>query len=194
MAKTVSSKKNPKRVLIVISIVAVLLVGALLLSMYLRQTSIFSSINSSSSPESIPMTPTTPEQQTPGVDGNYLTIQDWGVKFEIPLGLNGIKYYKVANHDSYEFTTKRVEDLGDQCNTSTTNETVIRIGGVSRRDTPRPESQYTAPYPLNNNNDLGGKYYTYSMTQSSCSTNDPNGFQQRDRQLLEEMFMTIQSS
>jgi hypothetical protein len=66
-------------------------------------------------------TPTGSTNSTSASTAGYLVLDDWGVKFKLPTDLasgNQITYHKTHNDywgDQYEFSTTRVEALGEAC-------------------------------------------------------------------------------
>jgi len=120
----------------------------------------------------------------------YFVLDDWSIKFKIPDGLTGIKYYKVS--DSYELTTSRVEDLGGDCKEPADDEVpgVIRLGGIGRKSDP-VDSEYVLM--LNDGEPISGYYYWYSAAQSTCAYDDPEGLQAIDRDLLSNMVNSIEA-
>lgn len=122
----------------------------------------------------------------------YLFLDDWSIKFKIPEGLTGIKYYKVTGYDSYELTTSRVEELGGDCKEPAVDKVpgVIRLGGISRESKPI-DSEYVLK--LNNGQPINGYYYSYAAAQSTCAYSDPEGVQQIDRDLLSNMVNNIEA-
>ena len=141
-----------------------------------------------------------PVEVKPGekpADGQYLVLNDWGVKFKIPNGLSSVKYYYNDEYDSYDFTTERVEALGGQCKEPPEYPVpgVIRLISLMRNDNPVEEGQPTGlvGVPLNDNKPLGVHYYRYNSAQSSCTNGpDDQGFQGKDRDLLRNMVNGIE--
>jgi hypothetical protein len=120
----------------------------------------------------------------------YFVLDDWSIKFKIPEGLTGIKYYKVG--DSYELTTSRVEDLGGDCRELAVDEVpgAMRLGGISRSSEPT-NSEYVLK--LNHSEPINGYYYWYGPAQAPCGYNDPEGLQAIDRGLLLNMVDGIEA-
>jgi len=129
------------------------------------------------------------------VSNGYLTLKDWGVKFKIPEGLVGVKAYKRPfpensrgfSNSSYEFTTERVEALGQWCSAITEgSNTVTRLGGISRSS--QKQSEYVSAAPANDNNSVGGYYYYVSGGQATCSS-EGNDLQLQDLRAINDMLM-----
>ena len=129
-------------------------------------------------------------KSTVDLNEGYFVLDDWGIKFKIPQGLTGIKYYKVGN--TYELTTNRVEDLGGDCREPAVDEVpgVIRLGGIGRQNEPI-NSEYLPK--LNDGKPIGGYYYSYYAAQSTCAYSDPEGLQMIDRSLLLNMVNGIEA-
>lgn len=128
------------------------------------------------------------------VRNGYLTLKDWGVKFKIPEGLAGIKAYKYSYpensgsfSDSYQLTTTRVEGLGQWCSAITEGDnTVTRLGGISRSS--KKQNEYVSAAPANDNNSVGGYYYYVSGGQATCS-DEGNDLQLQDLRAINDMLM-----
>lgn len=128
------------------------------------------------------------------VSNGYLTLKDWSVKFKIPEGLTGVKAYKhpfpensKGFSNSYELTTERVEALGQWCSAITEgNNTVTRLGGISRSS--QKQNEYVSAAPANDNNSVGGYYYYVSGGQATCS-DEGNDLQLQDLRAINDMLM-----
>lgn len=128
-------------------------------------------------------------------NNNFLVLDDWHVKFEIPTEIDEVKYYKVTfNNDNgmfmnYEFTTQRVEDLGESCGLPSELNMVIRLGGLTRRDTADAKSGER----LVNRQPIDGFYYHLTGAQSFCSSKNPK-LQMNDKGLIEELLLSLQAA
>lgn len=108
-------------------------------------------------------------------DKDYLKIEDWKVKFKLTQGASEVTYYEVpavsdyvkAGYDAkqFEFSTKAVEDLGENCIYSEDGNVVTRLATLRR------SKEKIADGPIvNNGQPVGGYYYYVVGAQSSCST------------------------
>ena len=131
------------------------------------------------------VTTTSPKKK---IDSNigYLVLKDWGIKLKIPETKSEIVYYKVDNEDgpNYEFTTKRVEALGDSCVEPSKQGSVARLGVLIRRLTKLDEPY--SPNPANNNEPLNGYYYYVAGINAPCAMDSPE-IQLEDRNLINDM-------
>lgn len=137
----------------------------------------------------------------PEVDENkdYVVLQDWGIKFKRPAGRDDIKVYKLPAEsndmgfeDKYQFTTKRVEDFGEQCADSADGK-AIRLATLDRTRTYSGEVTPGSVH-LNDSKPFNGYYYFVSPAQSYCTTtDDPAGeaIQMEDRKLINEMLLEL---
>ena len=137
-------------------------------------------------------------------EGRYLVLEDWGVKFEVPEGLSGVRYYRqnsniypelksVAN-EWYEFSTARVEALGGKGDNicvepNDRNLPASRLGGVIRSTEILP----IETRPLNGQPIGDYYYYYYGSSQSVCSV-DSTDIQQADLSAVHEMIKSISGS
>lgn len=199
MAKTTKPTKKSINKNLVMGIVAAVVVIALGIGSYMFLQDRADKQNSNTGNTDSPSAPSTeePVDKEPGeepADGRYLVLEDWGVRFTIPEGLEGIKYYYNNKYDSYGFTTERVERLGGNCKEPVEDSWlgVIRLAGVNRSTEPRPDDSYMAPYPLNGNQPINSYYYSYTLAQSTCAQTDSEGLQQIDRQLFGDMVKSIE--
>lgn len=103
---------------------------------------------------------------TTDTNKGYLVLDDWGVKFKLPVGLGSdqVTYYKV-NLDNYAFSTKNVEALGGACVAPGDNG-YVQYPAHMFRTTVEDKSIASAPT-------LAGKfddyYYYYQGAQAPCS-------------------------
>lgn len=131
-----------------------------------------------------------PIAETPSTDiddKRYLVLEEWGVRFEVPEGLEGVRYYKTSDN-LYQFTTQRVEALGDICDEPNDRGTdASRLGGLGR--TTKPDWNTDENPPLGGGA-IEGYYYYYQGAQSICSTRDVDA-QYQDKQLIESMIKSL---
>jgi len=126
------------------------------------------------------------------VSNGYLMLKDWGVKFKIPAGLKDVKAYKdIASVDSqeaiefYEFSTGRVEAIGQWCSARTAGKSnVTRLGIVDR--TKKKQKEIVSAVPVNGNNPIGDYYYYMSGAQATCS-DEGTDTQGQDMRLIVDM-------
>ena len=130
---------------------------------------------------------TTPKEKT-DLNKGYLVLEDWGIKFKLPETKSKIVYYKVDNEagPQYEFTTKRVEALGDSCVEPSKQGTVGRLGILTRSAT-KFDELYSSN-ATNNNEPLNGYYYYASASNGPCAMDSPE-IQLEDRNLINAMLM-----
>ena len=89
-------------------------------------------------------TPANPVEQPKDSTEGYLVLEDWGIKFKLPEDSGEIRYYKenVTNDngsfDYYSFSTKRVEELGEQCSADS-EKGQIHLASVSRFEAKRDQ-------------------------------------------------------
>lgn len=117
-----------------------------------------------------------------GTKSEYVTLDEWGVKFEVPTETSEVKFYKFSDIDAYDFTTARVEALGGNC-VEANGSSATRLGALGRSSTKLEEPGNTI---VNNNQPIDGYYYYYSGPQSTCSDSGLD-VQNEDRQMLYEM-------
>lgn len=137
------------------------------------------------------VTKTQPKEEV-DLSKGYLVLEDWGVKFKIPETKSEIVYYKVQNDDGFffEFTTKRVEALGENCVDNSTGG-ATRLGAISRSSVKREGVYIIGSRPFNNNEPMGdGYYYYFSYTSALCA--DASGdIQGEDRRVIENLLDTL---
>lgn len=116
----------------------------------------------------------------------YVVLREWNVRFKLPQGSEEIVYYpaqtQVGAH--YEFTTKRVENLGEGCVEPGVNGIVTRLGYLSRSQTKNQELHGSVA--ANNNEPIDGYYYYVSAAQSTCAEQSLE-IQSADRTLVTEI-------
>lgn len=128
------------------------------------------------------------------VNDDYFVLEDWNVKFKLPPDIGEVKYYKVTiKNDNgtfvhYEFTTKRVEDLGENCKLPNESNFVTRLGSLSRSK----EKKTGYGQIMINNEKLNDYYYYYASAQSVCSTQQMD-LQSKDRSSVEKMLLSLES-
>jgi len=139
--------------------------------------------------------PNTPSSSPIKEDGNkgYLVLDDWKIKFKLPENIGEIRYYKKVAEpndkgviDYYEFSTKRVEELGGQCAESNGQGSVTRLASLDRTKMKR-EALASASF-VNNNEPIDGYYYYASGGQAGCSDNGAD-IQKQDRDMIFEMLL-----
>lgn len=207
MVKNNSTKKS--KIIILIALVLVL-VGIVIFVILYRPGGVLSQnvqegIDTNEPAQPGAQNPTSPDEpKDVTLDKRYLVLEDWGVQFIIPEGLEGIRYYKVngtgGRDDAYyyEFTTERVELLGGQCREPAEHSVpgVIRLVSVSRYTSKLDlGNRGSQPALMNEENTINGYYYYRSTTQSDCRNNDDSEASakllRQDVLLLESMIQTI---
>lgn len=188
-----NSKSTSHRKLLIPAVIAVIFIASVATFALFRSGGIFNmrTQRSETAPQSTnPEISVTKEPAEEVSDTRYLTLEDWGVKFEVPDGLGEVRYYKTADW-GYEFTTQRVEDIGgkdsDFCVESNDSNRKAQRLAVLSRSIEASKSAISKPLldrPLN------GYYYYYDGAHSICSDNGTD-IQIADRDSLVEMLKTI---
>lgn len=122
----------------------------------------------------------------------YLVLKDWGIKFKIPETKSEIVYYKVQIDDGffYDFTTKRVEALGENCVDGNSPGGATRLGAVGRSTTKKTDNIGSRPFNRNNEAMGDGYYYYLSYTSALCA--DTSGdIQGEDRAVIVNMLDSL---
>lgn len=115
-------------------------------------------------------------------ENEYLILEDWGIKFKIPEGSSGIKFYKFANIDAYDFSTDRVEALGGLCVDPEVGE-AVRLASIGRLPT-RSENTTSTAFFIDQ--PIDGYYYHVQGSQAACAESEYK-MQSEDRLMLFEM-------
>lgn len=191
MVKNNSTKKS--KFIILIALVLVL-VGIVIFVILYRPGGVLSQnvqegIDTNEPAQPGAQNPTSPDEpKDVTLDKRYLVLEDWGVRFTIPEGLEGVKYYK--KHDwGYYFTTERVEAIGSQdgdiCDGSSSG--AYTLVAVSRTKEALPKETDPKPLP---NTPIDGYYYYWDGSHSVCSDKSMD-IQTEDRKKIETMVQTI---
>ena len=126
----------------------------------------------------------------------YVVLSDWGVKFKMPTNIGEVTYYKKTAPENrqgvkeyYEFSTKRVEELGGQCIEPNDIGFVIRLASLSRsQNNPEPNPTYPSQVPVNEGKAINGYYYYAEGGHSVCATEGyTDGIQKQDRDTIYQM-------
>ena len=179
-------KSTKKRTLIIAAIIITALLTAFIL---LHQSGALRGITGQShtptEPSDQPASPTEPAPQPP--EEQYLVLEDWGVQFEIPEGLEP-KYYKTYdernNREIYEFTTRAIENLGGAC-IEPNNEGLHPPRIILLRETDAMQDRI----PLRNS-PIDGYYYYLTGSPYYCSDHGDR-LQDADMKSLLSMLETI---
>lgn len=121
---------------------------------------------------------------TPTPD-EYFRIASWGVKFRYTDAVKKVTSYKVDAMDGYDFSTPKVEALGERCDAGSDAVYLVRLS----RETKKIENPYDTP--LNDNRPINGYYYYLAAGQSLCS-NAQGTLQQQERDNVIEMLKGIE--
>lgn len=185
--------------IVIISIVAVMLLGAIgfLFWNNFIQPKNHSEPIATTKPSAIASaTPTA----SPDVD--KLTIADWKIEFTIPESLKdtSIKYSARRSNDnppvaSYSFTTSRIHDLGGECVKQPFGDTVM-LNRFTEDQMAYPDSYWVSP------DKIGGYRYVLSGPIAGCSMVNENGqvissasqVEVKDRDSLKELVRSIKST
>lgn len=163
--------------LVIITVVlALALVGALGYIFYQNFIQTKNSVSSvKTNNDSKPKT-NTGTDNTSNTDPNkgYLVLSDWGVKFKLNDSLKNtqVKYYKVSDSDwgdVYEFTTSRVEALGEGCVVTHSvlgDQGATRLASLFRLNKPNT-IEASPPILIRQIDDY---YYYYRGAQATCSS------------------------
>lgn len=185
MIKTSSKQKGNAHVIIIVVLVIALLgiLGFVFWQNFINKESTDAATNQKQ---------VTDQPAEEGKDPNegYLVLNDWNIKFKLPQTGDEIVYYKEEANgvEYYDFTTKRVEALGETCVEPNNQGFVTRLGSISRSAT--KNELHSSAYAINNNEPLGGFYYYNSGAQSLCATAEGStDIQVKDRKLVNDMLM-----
>jgi hypothetical protein len=184
-----SSKQTGSAHVVIIVILVIALIGTL---GFVFWQNFFASKDTTPQQEAgqIEKSSSSSENKSADLDKGYLVLKDWGVKFKLPQTKSEIVYYKEAANgvEYYDFTTKRVEALGETCVEPNSQGFVTRLGSISRSVT--KNELHPSAYAINNNKPLGGFYYYNSGAQSLCATAEGStDIQVEDRKLVNDMLM-----
>jgi hypothetical protein len=132
---------------------------------------------------------TTPAKQVDDSSKDYIFLKDWGVKFKIPESKSEIIDYAVQNEfgTHYEFTTRRVEALGENCVKPNGQGPAGTLGAISRSATKIEEPMGSEA--VNNNEALNGYYYYVSASQAPCASAS-HDIQSEDRSTVVRMLLS----
>lgn len=190
--------------LIAVVVIAVLLIFAIVAAFYTKVGNIFlrqdQGADSDMNTTRVEVTPAA--TGGPAAPERYLVINDWKVEFEVPVGLDGVKYYKKTgspypelssvDNEFYQFTTQRVESIGGKGDNlciepNDRGQTSPRLGGLIRSTGVLP----VGSDPLNAS-PINGYYYYYDMSGSGSLCSKINtDLQQRDLESIQSMLKTI---
>ncbi len=125
-----------------------------------------------------------PDEDEMEDSSNSIVLEDWGIKFDISeydLPTGGITYRKsINNHEAYEFSTARVEALGQRCSTPDGR----KLATISRVHTAAGEQPLELQgTPINESNPIDGYTYYTNSAQATCS-DEGMSVQIDDMQLL----------
>jgi len=122
------------------------------------------------------------------------TIEEWGIKFDMPTELENAKYY-INGTNSVIFTTKAVEKLGSSCDLSKeidnlTGGWLMRLVRVPVNEASSMPGGYTKIA-----DDINGFAFYYQHPQSICGhsneTEETTNLVFRDTTLIQSMMITI---
>lgn len=119
----------------------------------------------------------------------YLVLEDWGVKFKQPsdIGSSTINYY-LTSDGSYEFTTSKIEALGQDCSHDSSH-FMPQYYVTRMTSAPNPEAASGGVLLKK----IENYYYNLNSSQAPCSdvTGASNVFN-TDRPVLESFLKTIE--
>ncbi|SHV14454.1 Uncharacterised protein [Mycobacteroides abscessus subsp. abscessus] len=186
-----TSNNNKKTLLIALGVVVVIALGGIFYWQNDKQLSTADTTGSSQTTGDNVETKN-PDLADPGTPAGaeYLILEDWGIKFKLPPKLGEVRYYKVG--ENYEFSTRKVEALGQQCVEPSNRDYVTRLGYLSRT-TKLPDHSVGSISPVNDGQPINGHYYMYGAGQSICST-EGGDVQKADSNLIYEMIKTIEAA
>lgn len=171
MTKLPSTKKKRSRIIIIIILLLLAVVTVGLIVWYsITQTQDTNAPQPEPQPQS--QTPADPQQngEEPAPSAQYIVLEDWGVQLEQPESIE-VTFYKGTDDgiDYYEFSTKNVEALGDQCIAGGDDDPAIRMARLVRETD--NEGTNLNSISANNGEPLNGYYFYVYGSQSLCSEN-----------------------
>lgn len=178
--------------IIIISVVALLVVGAIGYLFWNNFVKTNNAQKDKTENSKVAANPSTSPSPTPNVADNtgYLVLDEWGVKFKAPDSIGEIHYYKKTSQpdkeglitEFYEFSSKRVEELGGQCVEPNSQNMTIRLAVLSRSKV-KTEQENLHSSTLVNNKPIDDYYYYTTGGQSVCSDNSAD-LQKQDRDAI----------
>lgn len=157
------NKQSGSAHIIIISILAIALIGAL---GFIFWTNIVQPEAETKTSVETVVSPSPSVNRGPESDKDTIVISDWKVQFTIPDSLkdDSVKYSQQTKDGStsYGFTTARIIALGGDCATQPYGKSV-----VLNRSTSSPVGM--DGYVQINSSPLNGYYYTYRETIPACS-------------------------
>lgn len=121
-------------------------------------------------------------------NNDYITLSDWGVKFNKSQLKSEVVVTKVSDEfgNFYDFTTKRVQAIGGMCAGSGSTGRSYALASIARSATKNDEP--IGSDAVNNNLPIGGYYYYVSAAQGACSE-ESKDIQGQDRKDLINMLL-----
>jgi hypothetical protein len=112
-------------------------------------------------------------------------LEDWGIQLEKPESIE-VTFYKGDDEgiDSYEFSTKNVEALGERCVAANDDGPAVRMARLVRET--NNEGTHLNGISANDGEPLNG-YYFYAYGSHSLCSEDGRDIQTEERVPLIEM-------
>lgn len=101
---------------------------------------------------------TTPAPAAIKPNDGYVVIEEWGVRFKLVEGLEGVEYFQPKDIDGFTFTTNKLTELPNCAEQSGR----VVLGLLSRNQTILPAYGGVLKQ-------INGYYYQYQGPQSTCS-------------------------
>jgi hypothetical protein len=112
--------KSKRTILTIVGVLAIICV--LLFLYFTNKTSILAN-NTTDTQTTQPTTQlpnTQPDPKQPVEDPNYLVIKEWGVRFKLPVELQGDVYYVINTDGSAKFGSYTLEKIESECSADET--------------------------------------------------------------------------
>ena len=118
------------------------------------------------------------DNNQPDKDSGYLKIDAWNVRFKLADGLENTEVIYSIEGDTLSLTTKRIEAIGGECTKKPFNSTIT----ITRYS----ESPGQGPADiLNDEQPIGGYYYTLYGPSAACSMFDENSEMTQEQSQIE---------
>jgi hypothetical protein len=191
MKSTIRSKQQGSILLIALSAAVIAIIGTIGFIFWANATSPKDTTQDSKVVSTNKQTTNT--EETKKSNDGYLVLEDWKIKFKLPENASDIRFYKKTAapntkgvEEYYEFTTKRVEELGEQCVEPNDKGAVIRLAAIDRTEI--KQEQLANAAAVDNNKPLGDYYYYVSGGQANCSDAETE-LQSQDRIMINKMLL-----
>ena len=102
---------------------------------------------------------------------NWLVVDQWGIKFEIPSGLYDVKY-EIENRDDGSYLYFSSKQMDEKCDAGTASGSIGAMGRYTTEEYYNISSEMPSVGARVNVRPIDGYIFTYSHPQATCSADE----------------------